>query len=133
MGVNNTILGICQFRAIIGYKGVRKKPVILPNLRSAETDALLVSTDLTWELKTHRLRKYPRVADLLRHYTISPLGQTDKFDGSKRPINHLSYPPAPSKSINAGIPEKYGTSAYSSIANAISAVLELVPKCILIK
>ena len=132
-GVTNAILGICQFSARIGYEEVRERPVIYPNLAIAQTDALLISTDITLTLEKHRIHKYPRGADLPRHYTASALWLTDRSDGSKRRIHYLSYPPQSSQSINAGILEEYGTITYSSIANAISAVLELEPNWILIE
>jgi len=92
-----------------------------------------VSTDIASELSKNRLYKYPSIADLPDHYTAFPLGLTDKSDGSKRRIHHLSYPPDSPQSINGGIPEEYGTITYSSIDDAIHAVQLLGPNCVLIK
>jgi len=92
-----------------------------------------VSTDIASELSKNRLYKCPSIADLSDHYTASPLGLTDKSDGRKRRINHLSYPSDSPQSINGGIPEEYGTITYSSIDDAIHAVQLLGPNCVLIK
>ena len=65
--------------------------------------------------------------------TSSPLGLTDKSDGSKRRIHHLSFPANDSLSINSGIPEEYGTIVYSRISEAISSIQRLGRGSILVK
>ena len=67
------------------------------------------------------------------NYTASPLGLTDKADGSKRRIHHLSYPAGDSSAINHGIPEAYGAITYSGIEDAIRTIQLFGPRCILIK
>ena len=80
-----------------------------------------------------RLEEYPDRGNLPDHYTASPPGLTDKADGSKRRIHHLSYPPNNATSINAGIPESYGTITYSSVHNAIEAIQQYGKDCQLVK
>ena len=127
------ILGICEYGARIGYEGHRSVATIYPNLVTADTEADLVSADIAAELTKNRLNLYSDSTSLPPHYTASPLGLTDKADGSKRRIHHLSYPPGSSISINGGIPESYGMIQYSGIEEAIRAVQDWGKGCILAK
>jgi len=67
------------------------------------------------------------------HYTPCPLGLTDKADGSKRHIHHLSYPPSSKNTINTGIPEAYGVIQYSGIEQATQAVQDFGRGSLLMK
>ena len=78
------ILSICEYGARIGYKGHRSVATIYPNLVTADTEADLVSADIAAESMKNRLNLYSDSASLPPHYTASPLGLTDKSDGSKR-------------------------------------------------
>ena len=127
------ILGICTFGARIGYTQQRSTPTIYPNLATAKTDANLVSADITAELSKNRLETYSNITELPAHYTASPLGLTDKADGTKRRIHHLSYPSDSANSINSGIPEEFGVIIYSGIEDAIAAVQQLGRGCTMIK
>ena len=106
----------------IGYEGYRSKTTIHPNLKSAIAEASIVSANIVSELNQSRLEVYSDHNSLPRHFTASPLGLTDKADGSKRRIHQLSYPPGDVSGINAGIPEHYGAIKYSGIEDAIRAV-----------
>ena len=97
----------------MGFEGVREAPTIHPNLATAHADTHQVTADITPELNLDRLLLYPNIQSLPTHYTASPLGLTDKSDGSKRRIHHLSYPTNTTSSINGGIPEEFGAIAYS--------------------
>jgi len=99
------ILGICRFGAKIGYEGCRSGITIHPNLSTANMDARLVRADIASELKKNRLEEYQDRGSLPYNYTTSPLGLTDKYEGSKWRIHHLSYPSAEESSINSVIPE----------------------------
>lgn len=131
--VITAVLGICTFGARIGYEGYRSKTTIHPNLKSATADPSTVSADIVSELNQSRLEVYSSDKSLPRYFTASPLGFTDKADGSKRRIHHLSYPPGDVSGINAGIPEHYGAIKYSGIEDAIQAVQQFGGNSILIK
>ena len=131
--VTSAIMGICKFGVRIGYEGIREEPTIYPNLASAEADIDLVTANIAYELSLDRLHTYPNQESLPTHYTASPLGLTDKSAGSKRRIHHLSYPTTGTSSINAGIPEEYGTVAYSGINDAILAIQNMGTGSLLIK
>ena len=127
------LLGICKFGARIGYEGLRTKPTIYPNLQTAQANSHLLSSDIAAEQKMNRLKIYATTEQLPNHYTASPLGLIDKSDGSKRRIHHLSYPTSGMESINGGIPECYGTIAYSSVSEAIEAIQAFGQNCVLLK
>ena len=131
--VSSSIIGICQFGARIGHQGPRPSTTIHPNLSSAMIDAHLVTCDIQKELSQDRLDVFPEANCLPQNYIVSPLGLTDKADGSKRRIHHLSYPDSGSTSINSQIPEHYGTITYSTIQDAIEAVQLWGRNCILVK
>ena len=131
--VTATILGICYFGARIGYEGERIKPTIHRNLKTAEDDSAVVAAELASEQNRGRLKLYAASEVLPDHYTASPLGLTDKLDGSKRRIHHLSYPPTCTTFINAGIPENYGTIEYSAVDDAIQDIQAYGNGCKLIK
>jgi len=131
--VTFAIRGICRFGARIGYKSVRESPTIYPNLSTAEIDIALVTSDITTEMSKNRLLVYRDEEALLIHYTASPLGLTDKADGSKRRIHHLSYPVLDTNSINGGIPEHDATIIYSGISDAIQAIQDMRKYCLLVK
>ena len=87
----DAILGICEYGARIGYEDSRTRVTIHPNLSSAEEDPSTVTAEIISELKKNRLELYPDYTSLRNQYTASPLGLTDKLDGSKHRIHHLSY------------------------------------------
>ena len=122
--VVEAILGICQYGARIGHEGHRGPGQIHPNLKSAEDFPETISTDIAKELENERFDCYTSLSITPEDFVASPLGLTDKADGSKRRIHHLSYPTDDrnSGSINGSIPEHYATIAYSSIDDAISAI-----------
>lgn len=116
------LLGICKFRARIGYEGLRTKLLIYPNLPTAHGNSHPLSSNITEEQNMNRLKIYANTEPLPNNYTASPLGLIDESYGSKRRIHHLSYPPAGTESVNSGIPECYRTIAYSIISEAIEAI-----------
>ena len=127
------IPGICQYRARIGYEGHRSSITIHPNLTTAELDSNIVTADIISEQIKNRLECYQNLKSLPARFTASPLGLTDKADGTKRRIHHLSYPPGDPTAINNGIPEEYGAIAYSTIDDAIEAIQHFRKKCIMVK
>ena len=131
--VIKSILGICQFGARIGHEGPRNPITIHPNLSTASDFPDIVTTEVLAELKRNRLKQYTSYNTLPAHFTASPLGLTDKADGTKRRIHHLSYPTNTPDSINSQIPELYGTIAYSSISDAVSAIQHMGKGCLLVK
>ena len=131
--VTAAISGICRFGARIGYEGVRLAPTIYPNLSTAEADTNLLTSDIATELSKNRLVVYHNKDHLPIGFTASPLGLTEKADGSKRRIHHLSYPASDSVSINGGIPDHYGTITYSGIGDAIKAIQAMGRDCLLVK
>jgi len=120
--VVTAVLGIGTFGARIGYEGSRNTATIHPNLKTAITKAETVSADILSELNQSRLEVFPDLNSLPSHFTACPLGLTDKADGSKRRIYHLSYPPGDMSGINAEISEHYDAIQYSGIEHAIQAV-----------
>lgn len=131
--VSSAVIGICQHGVRIGYEGPREGTTIDPNLLSAMLDASLVTSNIKNVLRKHGLQVFPDVASLPQYYIALPLGLTDKADGSKRRIHHLSYPSTTLCSINGQIPERYGSITYSSINDAITAVQMWGRDCILVK
>jgi len=131
--VTQAIMGICRYGARIGFEGAREAPTIHPNLATAHADTNQVTADITQELNLDRLLVYPNIQALPTHYTASPLGLTDKSDGSKRRIHHLSYPTNTTSSINGGIPEELGAIAYSSVHDAILAIQNMGVGSLLVK
>jgi len=127
------ILGICQFGARIGFEMVQAGPKIYPNLQSALMDKDLVTQDITAELTKKRIKQYRSISSLPVHFTASPIGLTDKSDGTKRRIHHLSHPTSAPGSINYGIPEHYGALVYSTIHEAVQAIQEFGRDCVLVK
>jgi len=127
------LLGICEYGARIGYEGCRTSTTIHPNLPTANNDPILVTADILSELERNRIIRYKDRASLPNNYTASPLGLTDKSDGSKRRIHHLSYPSGDPAAINNGIPTEYGAITYSTIEEAVEAIQYLGRDSILIK
>ena len=76
---------------------------------------------------------YQDPLELPPHYTASLLELTDKADGTKRQIHHLSYPPGDTSAINNGIPEEYSTLRYSTIDEAVSAIQQYGKDSLLVK
>ena len=118
-------MGICRYGARIGYEGPRNSVNIYPNLSTAEEDEEIVTADIVSELADNRLKCYLNRSCLPTYYKASPLGLVDKSDGTKRRIHHLSYPPEEGGSINYGIPQHYGTIAYSNISEAVPGIQSL--------
>ena len=85
-------------------------------------EAPTVSADILCELHKSRLEVFPNLNSLPSHFTAYSLGLTDKADGSKRKIHHLSYPPGAMSEINTGILEHYGAIQCRGIEDAIQAV-----------
>jgi len=126
-------MGICRYGARIRFEAVRRAPTIHPNLATTQADTNQVMANITQELKLDRLLVYPNTQSLPTHYTTSPLGLIDKSDGGKRRIHHLFYPTNTTGSINWGIPEEFGTIAYSSVHDAIQAIQTMGVGSLLIK
>jgi len=126
-------MGICRYGTRIGYEGVRGPIRIHHNLTSAEEYPELVTADIETELRNNRLTSYPGLQDLRDHFGATPLGLTDKADGSKRRIHYLSFPAESARSINGGIPEDYGAITYSTVEEAITVVGAFGRGCQLIK
>jgi len=129
----STIIGISEFIARIAHEATRQPTTIHPNLASAMIDSAHVTSDIKNELSKNRLQLFSETGSLPPHYIASPLGLTDKADGSKSRIHRLSYAAAGSTSITSGIPESYGTIAYSSITDAVAVVQRWGKNCILVK
>jgi len=129
----SAIIGICEFGARIGHEGTGQRTTIYPNLASGMIDPAQVTSDIKNELSKNRLQLFSETGSLPPHYIASPLGLTDKADGSKRRIYHLSYAAANSSSINSGTPESHRTIAYSSITHTVAAVQSRGKNCILVK
>jgi hypothetical protein len=123
----NTLLGIITYGARVGYEGPRRNPVIYDNLSTAAREPTLLRADLEKQLKANRLKTYESLHSLPNGYMASPLGLTDKSDGSKRRIHHLSFPSKyPAESVNGNIPEEYGTLRYSTMDDVV-AILSRPP------
>ena len=92
-----------------------------------------VTKDLGREVEKRHFEEYSHFELLPPGYTASPLSLTDKADGSKRRIHHLSYPPDNYTPINSQIPEHYGTIEYSTIDEAIVAIQQYGCGCRFVK
>ena len=131
--IASAIIGICKYRARIGYEGPTQPTTIHPNLSSTMSDAPGVSLNIEKELRKNRLQVFHEIDSPPADYIALPFGLTDKADGSKRRIHHLSYSASGLNSINSRIPEEYGTITYSSIRDTIESVQTFVKNCILVK
>ena len=131
--VAENILRICHYGARICYKGARGAIQIHLSLASTEEVREIVTTEIEEELTMNRLKCYPIYTALPYNFTAFPLGLIDKSDGSKRRIHHLSFPADESSLINGGIPEGYGTIAYSTVQDAMAAVQRFGNCCQLMK
>lgn len=131
--VTQAIMGICRYGARIGFQGIWEAPTIHPNLATAQADTNQVMADIKNKLNLNRLLVSPDTLLLLTNYTPSPPGLTDKSDGSKRRIHHLSYPTNTTSSINGGIPEGLGAIAYSSMYDAIRTIQNIRVGSLLMK
>ena len=98
------ILGKLEFGARIGYEGQRKLVRFYPNLGTVGADPDIVTADIKLEYEKGRLELFTNETSLRDYYTAFPLGLTDKADGSKCQIYHLSNPSSDPSSINCGIP-----------------------------
>ena len=58
--VTETINGICDFGARIGYQGERIAPTIHPNLKTAEDEPNIVTSDIESERSKGQLKVYAR-------------------------------------------------------------------------
>jgi len=132
-GLISAVLGICKFGARIGYERDHYAVTIYANLAMAVHDSDLMTADIEAEWKKGRLEKFDNLDALRDHYTASPLGLTDKADGSKRRIHHLAYPAEDTASINSGIPDHYGTITYSTIDDAMKAIQKYGRNCQLVE
>jgi len=92
-----------------------------------------VTKDLLRESGKGRFEKYSHFKLLPAGFTGSPLGLTDKADGSKRRIHHLSYSPDEHTSINNYIPENYSPIEYSTISETIAAIQQYASGCSSVK
>ena len=81
--VIRAIIGICRFGARIGYEEELSTITIHQNLSTAFEFPEVVTTEIQAELTKHRLRLYSSYNQLPRFFTASPLGLTDKSDGTK--------------------------------------------------
>jgi len=120
--VITAVLGICTFGATIGKEGYRNTTTIHPNLKTAIAEAPTVSADILLQPNKSRLEVCPDLNSLPSHWTASPLGITDKAEGSKTRIHHLSYPLGDISGINAGITEHYGAIQLGRIEDTIQVV-----------
>ena len=126
-------MGICRYGARIGFEAVRRALTSPPNLATTQADTNQVTANITQELNIDRLLVYPNTHSLLTHYTAFPLGLIDKSDGGKRRIHHLSDSTNTTGSINGGIPEEFGTIAYSSVHDVIQAIQTMGVGSLLVK
>jgi len=131
--VTSDVTGICRYGARIGFNGRREALIIHPNLATLHPDTDQVMAHILHGPQARRLLLYLNKDSLPNHYTASPLGLTDKSDGSKRRIHHPSYATQCTSSINGGIPEEYGTILSSGIKDAILAIQNMGTSSLLIK
>jgi len=78
--VITAVLAICTFGARIGYEGYRNTTTIHPNLKTAIVEAPTVSANILLELNKSHPEVFPDLHSLTSHFTVSPLGLTDKVD-----------------------------------------------------
>ena len=102
--VIRVIIGICPFGGKIGYEGELSTITIHQNLATTFEFPEVFTTEIQAELTKHRLRLYTSYNQLPRFFTASPVGLTDKSEGTKQRIHHFSYPENRTHSVNGGIP-----------------------------
>jgi len=77
------LLGIYIFGARIGYEEYCITTTIHPNIKTAIAETPTVSADILLELNKSGLEVFRDLHSLPREFTASPLGLTNKADGSK--------------------------------------------------
>src|SRR5579859_4221235 len=127
----NTIAGIAQFGARVGYKG----PIV--RIRGRNHSSVLripdeITQNVIHELAASRIRQIPTLPPF---YYVSPLGAVEKrlngeFNGWRR-IHDLSYPNG--GSVNDHILEEYGSLTYQTLDDAIRLIQKHGRRCILRK
>lgn len=114
------ILDIIKFGAKIGYTGPKQR-ILSENLPTANDAPGLIAKDLQTQIEHGRVTQVD-YGNLPEFLISSPLGLVPKATKGKwRRIHHLSHPRG--KSVNCHILEDYGALEYTSVDEAIAAVL----------
>jgi len=118
MGLMWVLLG----DALLDFQGIC--PLYFPNL---------VSENLSKEVALGRVAD-PFPSPPLPNFQVSPIGLVPKKHSAKfRTIFHLSFPKSGDTSINSSIPKEDFSLQYTTIDNAIKAILGLGQECFLAK
>ena len=120
-------LDIIRYGARLGYAGPKQK-ILSDNLSSANDAPTVLSEDLQHQIRQGRVTKLDVLPE---HFISSPLGLEPKPNGKWRRIHHLSHPRG--RSVNCHIPIDYGSLEYTSVDEAIAALLKIGKGAILIK
>lgn len=114
------ILDVIRYGAKIGYSGP-KQHILSDNLLTANDAPGLIAKDLQTQIKHDRVTQVDR-KELPEFLICSPLDLVPKATKEKwRRIHHLSHPRG--KSVNCHILEDYGALKYTTVDEAIAAVL----------
>ena len=129
----NTIVGVITCGAKIEYIGPSHL-LLSPNHPSASEAPDVLSNDLTKQMNAHRITRVTGTPTT--HFVSSSLGLVPKSDGGWRRIHDLSYPRSkyqPSISVNAYIPEEWGTLKYATFDEAVDALIQQGRYAVLVK
>lgn len=121
------ILDIIKFGAKIGYTGPQQR-ILSANFPTAQDAPDVLAKDLKTQIELDRVT---RVHDIPEFIICLPLGIVPKSGGKWRRIHHLSHPRG--KSVNCHIAEDHGALEYTTVDEAITAVLEVGRGAVLVK
>src|SRR5439155_23950544 len=117
----DTLVSIASHGARVGYEGGSNRRIRRPNHHSTIAQAATIMNTIDSELRKGRIREITSLPD---HYFCSPIGLVPKLSDDVqvgwRVIFDLSSPE--SRSVNDGIPKKYGAIVYETLNDAIKPI-----------
>lgn len=116
------IFGMLTYGALIGNTDKRSGIRVYQNHGSASAQPEVLTKDLAEQLRNHRLTVYNNFKLLPKNFVSSPLGLTDKKDGTKRRIHDLSHPA--DISINGGIHPSRSSVKFATLRDIQALVKE---------
>ena len=121
-----------RYGADVGFTG-RRTARFSRNLPTILSQPGIVSENLSKEVALGRVAG-PFPSPPLPNFQVSPIGLVPKKHSAKfRTIFHLSFPKSGDTSINSSIPKEDLSLQYTTIDNAIKAILGLGQECFLAK
>jgi reverse transcriptase-like protein len=123
------LIGILESGALIGYEGPPQK-IISKNHTTVNLAPSEITAKLQADLAANRIAIFPSQHPSSQLIS-SPLGLVPKHDGGLRRIHDLSYPLG--RSVNAHIPQDYGSLQYAKIEDILEKVIRAGRNCLIMK